>query len=237
MKQERNAGRIWPALHINMEHLKYKCLILDHDDTVMDSTAHVHHPAFLAALDELRPGRTITLEDYFRVNFHPGFLQYCAETLHFTEAEYARELEIWQAYVKEHIPAVYPGMARIIRRQKELGGLVCVISHSFDFNIRRDYKANGLPEPDAVYGWELPPERRKPDPWALEQVLERFSLRPEDCLVVDDLKPGYDMARAAGVPFAAACWAYDVPEIRAFMEANCELAFEDPAKLEAYLFD
>ena len=54
--------------------------------------------------------------------------------------------------------------------------------------------------------------------------------------MVDDLKPGYDMARAAGVPFAAACWAYDVPEIRAFMEENCRLAFQDPAALEEYLF-
>ena len=53
---------------------------------------------------------------------------------------------------------------------------------------------------------------------------------------LDDLKPGYDMAQAAKVPFAAACWAYDVPEIRAFMEQNCELSFEDPAELEQSLF-
>ena len=217
--------------------MKYKCLILDHDDTVMDSTTHVHHPAFLVALAELRPGATISLEDYFRMNFHPGLLPYCAETLHFTEAEYARELEIWKDYVRDHIPAVFPGMARIIRRQKAAGGLVCVISHSFDFNIRRDYEANGLPQPDAVYGWELPRELRKPDPWALNQVLERFKLNPGDCLVVDDLKPGYDMAQAAGVPFAAACWAYDIPEIRSFMEENCRLSFTDPAALETYLFD
>ena len=217
--------------------MRYKCLILDHDDTVMDSTAHVHHPAFLVSLAELRPGTTITLEDYFRVNFHPGFLQYCGEVLHFTEAEYQRELEIWKAYVKDHIPRAFPGMARIIRRQKELGGLVCVVSHSFDFNIRRDYAANDLPEPDAVYGWELPQQRRKPDPWAVEQILERFGLAREDCLMVDDLKPGYDMALAADIPFAAACWAYDVPEIRSFMEANCRRAFTDPADLEAFLFD
>ena len=44
--------------------MKYKCLILDHDDTVMDSTAHVHHPAFLVALAELRPG----------VYCHPAYL-------------------------------------------------------------------------------------------------------------------------------------------------------------------
>ena len=217
--------------------MRYKCLILDHDDTVMDSTTHVHHPAFLVALAELRPGTTISLEDYFRVNFHPGFLEYCGQTLRFTEAEYARELEIWKAYVKDHVPAVFPGMARIIRRQKEEGGLVCVVSHSFDFNIRRDYEANGLPQPDAVYGWELPRQLRKPNPWALEQILDRFGLARSEVLVVDDLKPGYDMARAAQTPFAAACWAYDVPEIRAFMEANCETAYTDPADLEKDLFE
>ncbi len=219
-----------------MKQPNYKCLVLDHDDTVMDSTAHVHWPAFLVALDELRPGTTITLEDYFRMNFHPGFLEYCTKTLGFTDRDMDRELEIWKTYVKDHVPTVYPGMARIIRRQKALGGLVCVVSHSFDFNIRRDYEANGLPQPDAIYGWELPVERRKPDPWALEQIMARFGLSPSELLMVDDLKPGYDMARAAGVPFAAACWAYDVPEIRSFLEQNCERAYTDPAQLETLLF-
>lgn len=219
-----------------MDQLKYKCLILDHDDTVVDSTAHVHYPAFLVALAEQRPGHTISLEDYFRVNFHPGFIEYCRSVLHYTEADFEREVEIWKEYVKDHIPTAYPGMARIIRRQKELGGLICVVSHSFSYNIRRDYAANGLPEPDAVYGWELPPEHRKPDPWALCQILKRFDLQPEEALVVDDLKTGYEMAHALGVPFAAACWAYHVPEIRSFMESNCERVFADPAALEQYLF-
>ncbi len=217
--------------------MKYQCLVLDHDDTVMDSTTHIHHPAFLVALKELRPGCTITLEDYFRVNFDPGFVEYCVQTLHLTPAEMDREVEIWKDYVRSHIPTVFPGMARIIRRQVALGGTVCVVSHSFDYNIRRDYEANGLPQPTLVYGWELPDRLRKPNPWALEQIMDKLGLGPRDLLVVDDLKPGYDMARAAGVDFAAACWAYDVPEIRAFMEQNCRLSFTAPEALEQYLFD
>ena len=57
--------------------MKYKCLLLDHDDTVMDSTAQIHFPAFLEALKEMRPGTIMTVEDYFRENFHPGFLPFC----------------------------------------------------------------------------------------------------------------------------------------------------------------
>lgn len=217
--------------------LKYKCLVLDHDDTTMDSTAHVHYPAFLEAMKVMRPGVWMSLDDYFRMNFAPGFHDYCVNTLHFTQTDFDLELKMWQSYVDTHIPQVYPGMAKIIRRQIAEGGFVCVASHSINKNILRDYRANGLPEPALIYGWELPLELRKPAPYSLERIMEKLELSPKDLLMVDDLKPGYDMAKSCGVDFAAACWAYDVPEIKAFMRENCDLLFETPEQLEDYLFE
>ena len=67
--------------------------------------------------------------------------------------------------------------------------------------------------------------------------MEAFRLPPEELLVVDDLKPGYDMARAAGVPFAAAGWANDIPKIEAFMRKNCDRYFKTVAALKSYLFE
>ena len=87
-----------------------------------------------------------------------------------------------------------------------------------------------------VFGWELPREQRKPDPYALDHLMACMDLGPEDMLVVDDLKPGYDMAKQRRVPFAAAGWAYDVPEIRSFMRENSPLYFDTPAGLYRHLF-
>ncbi len=216
--------------------LKYKCLVLDHDDTVMDSTRLIHYPAFLAYLKETRPGVFISLEDYFRMNFHPGFLEYCEGTLHLTPAELDREMEVWKGYVATHVPRVFPGMKRIMEEQLRRGGHIAVISHSLRANILRDFRANGLPEPSMVFGWDLPRERRKPSPYALDRIMAAMDLGPEDLLVVDDLKPGYDMARQRLVPFAAASWAYDVPEIRAFMKEHSPLYFETIKGLYQYLF-
>ena len=96
--------------------MKYKCLILDHDDTVVNSTATIHHPAFLEALKVLRPGVTISLEDYFRENFHPGFTEYCTGKLGMTNEELDIEVGLWRDYVEKHVPNVYGGMKEIDRK-------------------------------------------------------------------------------------------------------------------------
>ncbi len=216
--------------------LRYPCLVLDHDDTVVNSTASVHYPAFLDAMAQLRGGTDLTLEDYFRLNFDPGFMPYMRDEQHFSPADFDREYEIWQGWVRDRVPTVFPGVAEIVRRQMELGGHVCVVSHSVDFNIRRDWKANGLPEPELVFGWEQPNDRRKPNPWPLEEIMRRTGCQPSELLMVDDLKPGWEMARDAGVDFAAAMWAHQVPQIQAFMRTHCGHCFETPADLSAWLF-
>ena len=83
----------------------------------------------------------------------------------------------------------------------------------------------------------MPKDLRKPHPYAIHEIENRFQLSPEDILVIDDLKPGYDMAKAAGVPFAAAGWAYDVPSIENFMRKHCSLYFKTVQELGAYLQD
>ena len=216
--------------------LKVPCLVLDHDDTTVNSTATVHYPAFVEFMKIRHPEVQMTLEEYFRYNFHPGVIPFFREICGLSEAEMREEEAFWYEYVQRHVPEAYPGIREIIAEQKKQGGKVCVISHSFSENIRRDYRENGLEQPDLVFGWECPPEQRKPSAWPLEQIMKTYEFQPEDLLVVDDLKPGYDMARAAGVPFAAAGWANDIAEIEQFMRENCGLYFKTVQELRQYLF-
>ena len=126
-------------------------------------------------------------------------------------------------------------MKEIMERHRAEGGLICVVSHSFEHNILRDFKANSLPEPDAVYGWSRPIEERKPYPFPLEDIMRRFSLEAHELLMIDDLKPGYDMAKSCGVDFAAVGWSNDVPEIETFMRQNCSFYFKSVGELDRFL--
>lgn len=217
--------------------MKYPCLVVDHDDTVVDSTATVHYPCFVEYTQKYFPDYACTLEEYFVKNFDPGVVAFFRDDVGMSEAQMRDEQVYWNAYVQRHVPRAYAGMREILWEQKNRGGRLCVISHSYKDNILRDYRENGLPEPDMVFGWECPPEKRKPDPWALRQIMDAFRLAPEQVLMLDDLKPGHDMAKACGVRFAAAGWANDIPEIERFMRQNCDLYFKTIPELRVYLFD
>ena len=218
--------------------MKYKCLILDHDDTVVNSTATIHYPCFQKYLSEKYPHLcgNYTLESYLEKNFDPGVIALFHDEIGMSFEEMKEEERYWQTYVEEHIPAAYPGFSDLLSRFRAEGGIIAVASHSFGKYIERDYRENGLPAPDAIYGWDLPRELRKPSPFTVLDVMERFKLSCDQVLVVDDLKPGFDMAKGAGVSFAAAGWAYSVPKIEAFMRRHCDFYLESTEALTELIF-
>ena len=218
--------------------LKYPCLVLDHDDTVVQSETTINYPYFCYILDQFRPGATITLEEYVKGCYHPGFAGMCREKFQFTEQELIDEYAGWKNFIRSHIPAPFPGIEKIIHRQKEAGGKICVVSHSSAENITRDYKTHFGILPDDIFGWDYPEHQRKPSPYPLHAIMAKYKLTPEQLLVVDDLKPAWEMARKAGVPIAFAAWSkQNVPQIIEEMTSLCDFSFHSTEELEKFLFD
>lgn len=218
--------------------LKFPCLVLDHDDTVVQSEATVNYPFFVEFLAEYRPGMTITAREYVSECYAPGYIEMCRRRFGFSDEELDIEYRAWKEHIKTHIPAPYPGIERIIRRQKEEGGIVCVVSQSAQENILRDYRTHFGMEPDEIFGWDLAPEQRKPSPYALNAVMEKYRLSPARLLVVDDMKPAVEMARAAGVEIAFAAWGrLEYPAICGEMETLCDFRFDSTEDFEKFLFD
>lgn len=218
--------------------LKYPCIVLDHDDTVVQSEATVNHPFFLEFLKIHRPGMTISLHDYISECFDIGYGDMCRQRFHFSEEDLHLEYVGWKEHIQSHIPAPYPGIDRIIRRQKEEGGIVCIASMSANSNIRRDYLTHFGLEPDDIFGWDMEPEHRKPHPWCLFEIMRKYDLTPDQILVVDDTKAAVPMAHAANVKIAFAGWGRtEFPVITAKMTELCDYAFTSTAALERFLFE
>ena len=217
--------------------LKFPCLVLDHDDTVVQTEKTLGYPYFCYILDQFRPGQTISFHDYVHDCHELGFSEMCRKRWQFTQEEQKEEYRGWMEYVMTHIPDVFSGIGDVIRRQKEAGGLVCVVSHSSQKNITRDYAHHFGIAPDAIYGWDLPENQRKPNPYPLLDIMERYQLSPKDILVVDDMKLAWKMAHPLGVPIAFAAWGKEeFPELSKEMHRLCDFTFESPEKLEEFLF-
>ena len=218
--------------------LKFPCLVLDHDDTVVQSEATVNHPFFLEFLDQYRPGMTISLHDYISECYEISYAEMCRRRFNFSDEEMHTEYMAWKEHIKSHIPAPYPGIDRIIRRQKEEGGIICVVSMSADANIRRDYLAHFGMEPDEIFGWDIEPANRKPSPWALFEIMRKYNLNPDDLLVIDDTKAAVSMAHAAGVKIGFAGWGrMEFPKISEEMEELCDWSFASTEELAHFLFE
>jgi len=218
------------------KELRMKCLVLDHDDTVVMSTPEINYPSFKEALSVLRPGMELPYEQFIEWNFEPGFSKLCSDILGFSEEEMVYQENCWREASAKGTPRMYAGLPAVLRDYVEAGGIICVASHSLKRTIVRDYLAAGVPAPEQVFDWEC--ERKKPDPFALEEVMRIYGLKPDELLMVDDLKPGYDMAVAAHVPFAFAGWSDNsrIPAIHTFMRENSDYYLENVAQLEALLY-
>lgn len=218
--------------------LKYPCLVLDHDDTVVQSMKTMSYPFWCMELELFRPGVTMSFEDYVLECHHRGFASLCRDCFQFTEEELKKEHGMWMDYVMTHTPDPYPGIVNIIHRQKKEGGLICVVSHSHKDNILRDYDTHFGILPDAVYGWELPAEQRKPNPYPLLDIMERFGLKHSEILVVDDMKLACQMAQPLGIKVAYSGWnGLGIPEIDTEMKSICAYSFDSVEKLYNFLFD
>ena len=218
--------------------LKFPCLVLDHDDTIVQSEGTVNYPFFVEYLKEYRPGMSITLDEYVSGCFEPGYIEMCRQKFGFNDEELLHEYNSWKAYIATHTPAPYPGVERIIKRHKEDGGILCVSSQSSDATILRDYRELFGMEPDDIFGWDLAPENRKPSPYALETIMQKYGLSPDQLLVVDDMKPACQMASAVGVKIAFAAWGrLDYPYICNEMEKRCDFSFRSTEELEKFLFE
>ena len=217
--------------------LKYPCLVLDHDDTVVQSETTINYPFFCYILDQFRPGETITLEEYTNGCFNPGFADMCRQRYHFTEQELKDEYTGWMNYVMTHTPAAFPGIKELILDYKKAGGTICVVSHSSQMNITRDYLTHFGILPDDIYGWDLPEHQRKPSTYPLEQIMQKYNFTPDQLLVVDDLKPAWVMCHNAGVPIAFAAWSKEnCPAILKEMTDLCDYTFHSPDALKEFLF-
>ena len=166
--------------------------------------------------------KPLSLEQFVSYCFNSGFSELCKDILKFSKDEQEYQYKIWKSYTETKVPNFYPGFPELIKEYKKLGGIICVVSHSESKQIVRDYMLDCNLTPDLIFGWELEEQQRKPNPYPIIEIMRKFNLDCNDILVVDDLKPGLDMARSCNITYSGAGWSHIIPEIKDYMKINSD---------------
>ncbi len=207
--------------------MKFKCLIIDHDDTAVNSTPFIHYPAYIEAVKILRPdSKILSLEEYFIKNFEPGLITFFKNELKLNENELAIEHNIWKNFAKDRIPAFFDGFLESLSEFKNKGGIIVVASHSDVDLIKRDYKNSSDFMPDLIFGWHPDENKRKPSNYLVNEVINKFHLLKSEILIIDDLKSGLIMAKKSGIEFGFVGWSHNVPFIREYMKKESNYIFD-----------
>ncbi len=220
--------------------MKYRCLLIDHDDTSVESSHSIHHPAHREQMKQLgRENETVAFEEWMRINYDPGLLDYLDKILKLSENEKELCYHVWREYAHKRIPHFYPGILKVLKQFRDKGGYIVVVSHSEAGMVEAHYKAQKeIPgfSPDRIIGWTGDSSRNKPDPWPVLEVIRTYGVEKSEILVVDDLKPGIIMATTAGVDTVGVGWSHRIPEIINDMKSSCTYYADSIADLEKILF-
>lgn len=191
--------------------MKHALILFDLDGTLVDSL-----PDIAAALNHAlgRAGLAPLGTDLVRTLVGEGVVRLAEKALAHQGAgalDPAALASDVVAYYEEHpcdltrpFPGVEPTLDELARRGQRLA----VLTNKPGGVARALLEALGLAGRFAAIVGDGDGHPRKPDPAAARALLARFAVTPAQALMVGDGLPDLALARAAGLPAAAALWGY-----------------------------
>jgi len=189
---------------------------------VSPTSEKLHYPSFKKSLKVLKPEVEITFEEYINYSFEPGFENFIKNILQLNEEETKVMYDNWERDTNNKIGVFYEEIKEFLLEFNKLGGIIAVVTHSDKKRIEKDYEYNLGFVPKDIYSWELGEEKRKPKPFPVLDIIKKYGISNEEILVIDDLKPGFLMAKEGNVDFLWAAWAYNKPIFNEYMENNAK---------------
>jgi len=170
-------------------------LIFDFDGTLFDTRLDI-----AAAVNHARREfgcPTLTLSEITGM-VGDGIGVLAARAFKGTDVDLVHARDVMMDYYSKH-PAdtatPYPGVMELL---PSLGGTLTVVSNKPRALVDKILQKQGLLDPFSFVGGGDTFERMKPDPMAVDFLIERFGASREQTVVVGDHRPDIEMARNAG---------------------------------------
>ncbi|ELP89278.1 hypothetical protein EIN_487900 [Entamoeba invadens IP1] len=177
----------------------------------------------------------LTLQKWYLMLWESDFGTYQHEVMGLSYEEMKHEIDMWVEYSKQHSPPFFEGIIDFLSSYKKLGGIIAVCSHSRAVVIEGHYQMVGM-KPDIIYGSvHGHPELCKPNTFPIDDLKIKYNLVSSDILVIDDLSPGFVMAKKSGVDAVGVLYGNGHELIEHYIKENTLKTFETVKELEDFV--
>jgi len=190
-----------------------KLIIFDYDGVIVDSFPQVHN-MYKIICQELGKDCPEDLEDFKKVygrNSSECYLQ-----LGFNEEDILKGNEIYRREVRKIIPAIFEGVAEVVRKLSKKYKLV-VLSSSYREDIENKLRRFGISDCFLeVFGREAVRVKRIEKVEAIKEVLSKYKVLEEETLLIGDRNVDFVEGSKAGlnnIVLVDYGWGYDLSEI------------------------
>ena len=135
------------------------------------------------------------------------------------EAVFARFKEEYKLHCSDET-APYPGVLELLKRLREEGYHLAVVSNKADFAVQELMKQYFSKLYDVALG-ETEGIARKPAPDMVEEVLKRLDVEKVDAVYVGDSEVDVETAKNAGLPCICVTWGFREKEVLKACGAEC----------------
>ncbi|MEF8793321.1 HAD-IA family hydrolase [Thiohalorhabdus sp.] len=195
-----------------MSHLQ--AVIFDVDGTLAETERDAHRTGFNVAFEEAGLADRWSPELYGKLLAVPGgkerirhyWTQYKGEPepdWEWVKGLHERKAEVYTERIRSGLVPPRPGILRLLRESRDKGVRLAIATTTTRAPLMELLRHTLDPEAPQwfeviVAGDEV--AEKKPSPDAYDQALADLDLPPEDCLALEDSRPGVEAALAAGVP-------------------------------------
>jgi len=197
---------------------KIKAVFFDQDGVIIDTEKDGHRVAFNETFKEFGFDFEWSVEKYHELLQVAGGKERMRHYLHtegfgkevkaeeeddLIKAMHKRKTAIFVDLIESGKLPLRPGIRRFMKEVMDLGLIlgVCTTSnersaHAVAYKILHDIKFDFVLAGDVV-------SKKKPDPAIYNLALERATIQPEECIVIEDSRNGVLAAKAAGMHIVA----------------------------------
>jgi beta-phosphoglucomutase-like phosphatase (HAD superfamily) len=188
--------------------LRKKCLILDHDDTIINSQESIHYPLFVEVLSILRPNiQPLDFERFIEISNELGFVKMCRTLYHYTPAEIEFEYQYWKKYSSLMLVPSFDGIKELLDAFVKAGGIIIVYTMNSKDNVLDDYQRLFNITPDVIIAHDQYYVLKKPYRLSILKALHDLNLSVRDCIFIDDTPMLLELKDRLNMDFIAANWA------------------------------